>query len=176
MMLETALGRLMDRLGKVEMHAQSLSEEVGVLEDRFPRRLEATRIDGMLLRLSRERDGLLREEQSLRARAEAVGGWGIMSYGVLSIVSGQRPTREGARAARGPQEPFGDVRVVLRGPEDIGVVSVSGIAREKGISIPQAIASLERDGSKVLTWWEFEGWARRIREDVLVGRISIDAG
>jgi len=151
-----------------EHEAKTLLSELDTLEVRLHRAHNAVSIDAIVAYLSIERKRMLEDEKRAETGTSLAGFPALGIYGLISLFSGQKPNWSRAVSAAFAEEPFGDVRIAVSG-DNIRVVNVSKIARERNITVAQVLAYLQRAGEQVLNWPEFAAEAEKLRMAALKG-------
>ena len=173
--LAEATGKERAKLADIEREAVDLLAELDNLDVRLHRAHNAVSIDSLVAHLSIERKRMLEDEE----RAEAGRGLGsLLSLGLFSIVClcrGQKPDWGRLVSVCFTEEPFGDVRVVLKG-NDIRLVNIAKTARERNMDIISVVVDLKQKGNEVLHWEEFEARARNMRRAALSGKSELAEG
>lgn len=156
------------RVGNIERKANQLLSELDSLDSRLHRAFEAASIDSFVAYLDTERKRMLEGERQAKVNA----GWAsypTLGISLLSLFSGQTSNLKRVAASLSREEPFGDVRIAVSNSA-VAVVNVSGMARERNMTVAGAVAYLAREGKTVFTWPEFEAGAEKLRLDILSGR------
>ena len=172
-LLREATGRGVAKLADIEHEARNLLSELDTLEVRLYRAHNAVSIDNLMAYLSIERNRMLEDEERANV-SRSLAGFPIL--GILSLISlccGQRPDWDTLVPMAFPEESFGDIRIAVS-EDNMRLVNVSKMARERNMAIISVVAELKQKGNEVLGWQEFEARARNMREAVLSGKLVLE--
>jgi len=169
-LLNEAIPRTMIRLNDIEHEARTLLYELDTLEVRLRRAFEAVSIDGLVVYLGIERKRMLEDEERTKTGASLAGFPALGIYGLFCLFSGRKLNWDRAISAAFPEEPFGDVRIAVS-ENNVELVNVSKMARERDMSVAGVVAYLEGKGHRLLSWLEFEAKARGLRIAALKGKL-----
>lgn len=167
-LLSEAASRVMIRLNDIESEARQLLSELDSLDIRLHRAFAAVSIDSCVAYFNEERSRMLEDEKQARTSASLTRLPALGIYGLFSLSSGQKPNWKRAIGSVLREEPFGDIRVAVSS-NGIKLINVSGIARERSMTVAEVVAYLEKRGNKVLSWPEFEAKAQNLRMAALKG-------
>lgn len=170
-LLGEAAAATMIMLDHIENEARRLISELDNLDIRLHRAFAAVCIDIYVAYLNAERKRMLKDEKRAETNANLTTLPTLGMYGLVSLFRGQEPDWKGAASSIFREEPYGDIRVAASN-DDMKLVNVSGIARERGISVNEVIVYLEQEGYKVFSWPEFEAEAENLRIAALEGEAA----
>jgi hypothetical protein len=170
-LLNEAIARTMIRLNDIEHEARTLFYELDTLEVRLRRAFEAVSIDGLVVYLGIERKRMLEDEKRTKTGASLAGFPALGILALISLFRGQRPNWDTLIPAAFSEEPFEDVRIAVS-EDNIRLVNVSQMARERGMTIMNVVAYLRQKGNEVLNWQEFEARAKNLRVAALKGELT----
>ena len=171
-LLGEAIAKGMAKIADIEHEARTLLSELDTLESRLHRAYNAVSIDAFVAYLSIERKRILEDEKRAKTGASLAGFPALGALGLISLFRGQRPDWDTLVPAAFREEPFQDVRIAISEDSNIRLVNVSKMARERDMSIMDAIAYLKQKGSEVLSWQEFEARAKNLRIAALKGWLT----
>ena len=163
---------VMIRLADMEHEARTLLSELDTLEVRLHRAFEAVSIDAAVAFLNMERKRMLDEENRAETSKSLVGFPALGVYGLFSLITGRKPNWDRAISVAFKEEQFGDIRIVVS-QDNVRLVNVSRISREKNMTAAGTVASLEAKGDNVLSWLEFEARAKNLRMAALKGEVAL---
>lgn len=170
-LLRGAASRVMTELNHTQNEATQLLSELDAVEIRLHRAFTAVSIDSCVAYLNVERNRMLTDEK----RAETAAGLAKLPalgiHGLLSLLSKHRADWKSVVGCVFREDPFHDVRV-MASSDEITMINVSGIARERGMTVNRVVAFLEQEGHGVLPWPEFVAEASRLRRAALRGSIQ----
>jgi hypothetical protein len=169
--LRELLDRTAHGLADMEHEANTLLSELDSLEARLHRGHNALSIDAVVAYLSIERKQMLEDEKRTETGASLAGFPALGIYALFSLFSGQRPNWSRAVSAAFAEEAFGDVRIAVS-EDNIRLINVSKMARERDMTVAQVLAYVQRAGEQVLSWLEFESRAKKLRIDALKGEAA----
>ena len=169
--LRELITRTANGLADMEHEARTLLSELDTLETRLHRAHNAVSMDAVVAYLSVERKRMLEDEKRAETGASLAGFPALGIYGLISLFSGQKPNWGRAVSAAFAEEPFGDIRIAVS-EDNVRVVNVSKMARERDMTVAQVLAYLQRAGEQVLSWLEFEARAKKLRIDALKGEAA----
>jgi len=169
--LRALLNRTAHGLADMEHEAKTLLSELDNLEARLHRAHNAVSIDAVVAYISIERKRMLEDEKRAETATNLAAFPALGIYGLFSLFSGQKPNWSRAVSAAFAEEPFGDVRIAVS-EDNIRLINVSKIARERDMTVAQVLAYLQRAGEQVLSWLEFEARAKELRTDALKGEAT----
>ena len=167
--LAQATGKEMAKLADIEHEIRDLLAELDSLDVRLRRAHDAVSIDSLVAHLNRERERMLESERSAKFGSSLAGVSLLGVVGLVCLCRRQKPDWDASVRKFLPREPFGDVRVVVKG-NNVGLINVAKTARDQNTDIVSVVANLEQEGNEVLHWEEFEARARNVRKAVLSGR------
>jgi len=87
------------------------------------------------------------------------------------VSTGQEPNWKGVGSSIFREKPYGDIRVAASS-DDMKLINVSEIARERGISVTEVVRYLEQAAYKVFSWPEFEARAENLIMAALKGEAA----
>jgi hypothetical protein len=170
-LLGEAAAAAMIRLGDLESEARGLVSQLDSLDIHLHRAFTAVCIDSYVAYLNAERNRMLNDEKRAETNASLATLPAMGAYGLFSLFTGQEPNWKGAVSSIFREQPYGDIRVGARSNE-MKLINVSGIARERGISVTEVVAYLEQTDYKVFSWPEFETRAEDLRMAALRGETT----
>jgi len=169
--LRELLNRTAHGLADMGHEAKTLLSELDTLEVRLHRAHNAVSIDAVVAYLSIERKRMLEDEKRAETGTSLAGFPALGIYALFSLFSGQKPNWGRAVSAAFAEEPFGDVRIAVS-EDNIRLINVSKMARERDMTVAQVLPYLQRGGEQVLSWLEFEARAKKLRIDALKGEAA----
>jgi hypothetical protein len=170
-LLSEATTATMIRLDAIESETRKLILELDSLDISLRRAFTAVCIDSYVAYLDAERNRMLKDEKQAETTAGLTRFPTLGVYGLFSLFRGQEPDWKRAVSSIFREEPYGDIRVAASN-DNMRLINVSGIARERGIPITEAITYLEQEGYKVLSWQEFEAKTEYLRMAALRGEAA----
>jgi hypothetical protein len=170
-LLSEAAAATMIRLDDMEREARGLVSVLDSLDTRLHRAFTALCIDSYVAYLNAERNRTLKHEKQAETNASWARLPALGVHGLYSLLTGQEPDWKGAVSSIFREEPYGDIRVAVSS-DDVKLINVSGIARERGIPITEVVTHLEQKGYKVFSWSEFEARAENLRMAALRGEVA----
>jgi len=169
--LRESLNRTSHGLADMEHEAKTLLSELDTLGVRLRRAHNAVSIDAVVAYLSIERKRMLGDEKRAETGTNLAGFPALGIYALSSLFRGQKPNWGRAVSAAFAEEPFGDIRVAVS-EDNIRLINVSKMARERDMTVAQVLAYLQRGGEQVLSWLEFEARAKKLRIGALKGEAT----
>jgi len=167
-LLSEAAAATLIRLDAIENEARRLVSELDSLDIRLHRAFTAVCIDSYVAYLNAERHRMLKGEKQAETNASLASLPALGVYGLFSFFTGQEPDWKGAVSSVFRQEPYGDVRIAVS-EDNIRLINVSKMARERDMTVAQVLAYLRRTGEQVLNWPEFESEAEKLRMAAIKG-------
>lgn len=176
-LLKDTIAREMIRLDNMEHKARTLLSEQDSLDIRLHRAFEAVWLEALVASFNMERKRILEEEERGEF-SNTLAGFGVLGAmfaggALLPLLTRQKTNWDrvasAAFPAAFPEESFGDIRVEIASHKMPELVNISQIARERSMTVTQAVAYLEEKGNQVLSWQEFEAGVRNLRRAVLNG-------
>lgn len=170
-LLGEAAAAAMTRLDDMENEARGLVSQLDSLDIRLHRAFTAVCIDSYVVYLNAERKRMLEDEKRTRTGASLAGFPALGILALISLFREQRPNWDTLIPAAFSEEPFEDVRIAVS-EDNIRLVNVSQMARERGMTIMSVVAYLRQKGDEVLNWQEFEARAKNLRVAALKGELT----
>lgn len=170
-LLGEAAAATMNRLDDIESEVGRLISELDSLDFRLHRAFTALCIDSYVAYLNAERNGMLKDEKQAETGASLARLPALGIYGLFSLFTGQEPDWKRAVGSVFREESYGDIRIAASS-DDVKLISVSAIARGRGISATEVVTYLEQQGYKVFSWPEFETRAENLRMTALRGEAA----
>jgi len=170
-LLGKAFAATMNRLDDIENEARRLVSELDNLDIRLHRAFTALCIDSYIAYLDVERNRMLKDEEQAETSASFARLPTLGVYGLFSLFTGQEPNWKGVGSSIFREKPYGDIRVAASS-DDMKLINVSEIARERGISVTEVVRYLEQAAYKVFSWPEFEARAENLIMAALKGEAA----
>ena len=173
-LLKEATARETARLDDIEHEARNLLSDLDTLEVRLHRAFTAASIDMLVRRLNMGGNQMLKREECAETGAR-IAGFAILGFrGLFSLFSGRKVNWDREVPAAFPEESFKDIRIAISDDDGIRLINMSKRAREQDMSIDDAVVYLQREGTEVLGWPEFEARARNMRRAVISGELVLE--
>lgn len=170
-LLEKVVATRTAKLANIEHEARNLLSHLDTLGGRLRRAFDVASIDIFVRYLNMERKRMLEEEKRAESNQGPAGLVALGGLGLISLFSGRKPNWGQAISAAFPEEPFGDVMVAVS-EDNIELVNVSKMARERNTTVTSVLAYLKQKGNEVLGWPEFEARARGLRIAAFRGELT----